>query len=157
MLNPTHVRELIIEPALLSLNLRSEAAVELVLGTAIQESSLTFLRQLEDGPAIGLFQMEPATHDDLYKNFIAYRADRFMPALQATERHAGIGAAGRMAGNLWYAAMMCRLHYFRVPDALPAAGDIEAQAAMWKKVYNTHLGAGTEEEYLENWFSVMGD
>lgn len=54
-----------------------------------------------------------------------------------------------------YAAMMCRIHYRRVSEPLPAAGDLPAQAAYWKKWYNTELGAGTEAEYIEHWNQVM--
>ena len=35
------------------------------------------------------------------------------------------------------------LCYYRQPEALPEAGDIEGQAAFRKQHYNTPLGAGT--------------
>lgn len=142
-----HVEDLIIHPALEALQLNSQAARELLLGTAIQESNLTYLEQLGGGPALGLFQMEPATHDDIWYNYLAYRGE-------LAQRVPG-GVVGRqaieMVGNLWYAAAMCRIHYYRAPDPLPEAGDLEGQAAYWKKYYNTVQGAGTVEHYIRNW------
>ena len=43
--------------------------------------TMTHLRQLEDGPAIGLYQCEPATHHDLFLNFLRYQADLYSAAL----------------------------------------------------------------------------
>jgi hypothetical protein len=43
---------------------------------------------------------------------------------------------------------MCRLHYRRVAEPLPAAKDTEAMAAYWKAHYNTPLGKGTVEKAL---------
>jgi len=37
--------------------------------------------------------------------------------------------AGFIANDLMYGAVVCRLCYYRKPDALPEAGDIEGQAA----------------------------
>ena len=147
MLDIGQLRELVIRPALEALHLYSEAAEELVIGTAIQESGLRYLRQLGHGPALGLWQMEPATHDDLWLNFLAYRPD----LANRVESLVAAPIPQALAGNLWYAAAMCRVHYYRAPEALPEAGDSEGQAALWKLRYNTPRGAGTVEEYLANW------
>ena len=66
---------LVIRPALEKLSLWSLSAEELVLGTAIVESGLTYLKQHGDGPALGLWQVEPATHDELYTNFLNFRLE----------------------------------------------------------------------------------
>lgn len=144
-----HLRQLVIRPACEAIGLYSLAAEELLLGTACQESKCgTFLKQLGSGPALGIFQMEPRTDDDLWANFISHRGqfagklDQLMP---------GEPDAAEMVWNLRYAAAMCRIHYYRVRDPLPAAGDVRAQATYWKRFYNTPRGAGTEAEYLTNW------
>lgn len=138
---------LILDPALERLGLNSVAARELVLGTAIQESHLKYLKQLGTGPALGLFQMEPATHDDIWNNFLAYKPD----LAQKLNGSAIRPHAVKMIGDLWYAAGMCRIHYYRVKAPLPPTGDIIGQAEYWKKYYNTPLGAGTVKEYVDNW------
>jgi len=135
----------------------SVAASELLLGTAIQESRLTYLVQLGGGPALGVFQMEPATFKDIWINYLAFR-----PSIsKSVQSIAGVGAAEhataeQMVWHLAFAAAMCRVHYRRVPEAMPPAGDRPAQAEYWKEYYNTPLGAGTAEEYIENWENAHG-
>lgn len=133
----------IVRPVLLGLQLHSIAAENLVLGTALHESHLKFLQQIK-GPARGVFQMEPATHNDLWKNFLAY--DKKLTTLV---RYYCIGEpdADEMEGNLYYAAAMCRIHYRRIKAPLPNNFPPEL-AAYWKKFYNTSLGRGTIEQAL---------
>ena len=102
---------------------------------------------------MGPFQMEPATHDDIFENYLQYQGV-LRQRVMAQVRGGFEPDAMNMAGNLYYACAMCRVHYRRVRDALPTAGDLPAQAAYWKKYYNTPLGRGTETEYIENWEKV---
>lgn len=138
---------LVIRPALEAIELYSPAAAELVLGTACQESNLRYLHQLGHGPAKGLWQMEPATHDDLWTNFINGRA-KFREPLKSMSI---LADPDEMVWNLLYAAAMCRVHYYRVKAPLPKVGKLEDQARYWKRYYNTVHGAGTVEEYIANW------
>ena len=137
---------LVIRLALKKLRLWSPSAEELVFGTAIVESGLTYLKQHGDGPALGLWQVEPATHDDLYTNFLNYRPELGSKLIEL--RAAGLSLDENLATNLMYGAAVCRLCYYRKPDALPEAGDIEGQAAFWKQHYNTIFGAGTVSKYV---------
>ena len=148
MLDVVQFRDLVVAPTLHMIDLYSPAAVNLVLGTAIQESRLTYLKQLGGGPALGLYQMEPATHEDIWTNYLAYRPEI---ASRIRSLTAYPQMSGELVGNLWYATGMCRVHYRRVPVALPDADDIEGLAEYWKEHYNTFEGAGTVEEFIENW------
>ena len=149
MIDVQHFILHVIRPSLEKLGLGGLAAEELLLGTALQESRLIYLHQLGQGPAKGVFQMEPVTHNDIWTNFLAYR-----PEIANKVRELSISngqSPSEMCGNMYYAAAMCRVHYLRVPAPLPDAGDLEGQAEYWKEHYNTHLGAGTVEEYIENY------
>ena len=153
MLDPRQFTEYVIRPALEALtgpdkDFGGKAAEELLLGTAIQESRLTFLHQI-GGPALGVFQVEPDTHNDLYANYLSYRPHlrKRLSALSGGERHTSL-----LITNLTYAAAVARLLYYRDSRPLPEAGDVEGQAAYWKRVYNTTYGKGTPEEYISNWF-----
>lgn len=132
--------------------LHSPAAVELLVGTALKESGgLRWRRQLNHGPARGLFQMEGATYDDIWRNYLAFR-----PALADAIRSAFTPAGGELTFDQIvdddaYAAVMARLKYYRVPAPLPPAGDVQAQARYWKEHYNTKLGKGTVASYVETW------
>ena len=139
-----------IRPALHTLEEGGLAAEQLVLGTGIQESLLVHRRQLGNGPARGLFQMEPATHDDCWQNFLRFQdalAEKVRQTLEAGQQP----VATTLEVNDRYAAAMCRIHYLWVTPPLPAANDIRAMANYWKQHYNTPLGAGSPEEFMEKW------
>lgn len=148
------LRDVVVRPTLKLLGLWSPAAEELVIGTILQESGGGhWLHQLGSGPAVGICQMEPTTHDDLWNNFL-----RFRPELAAKVKSLMIGAVAdvdEMAGNLYYAVAMCRVHYLRVKDPLPPVGDVTAQAAYYKAHYNTGLGAATTAQYIANWYRAF--
>jgi hypothetical protein len=134
--------------------LHSRAANQLLLGTSAQESRFgTYLKQIQ-GPALGVFQMEPLTEEDIWRNYLAFR-----PGIENTIKAlTGVMAPSsrHLQGNLLYQIAMARLHYFRVPEPLPAADDIPALAAYWKQHYNTPLGRGTEAEFVENYHRYVG-
>jgi len=149
-INSNQLQKEIIEPTLRRLDLHSKAAVHLLLGTCAQESHMgEYIRQLGNGPALGIYQMEPATHDDIVENFLQYK--RQLKQRIAREFGYNNYIADRMIYDLRYATVMARLHYFRVAAAIPPSTQIEALAAYWKRYYNTHLGAGTVEEFIENY------
>jgi hypothetical protein len=143
-LNVGQFRTKLLDPTLEYLGLYSPAASNLLLGTALQESRLEFILQIR-GPAIGLFQMEPATFYDIYLNYLAYQ-----PKLKTLVDDLAIGTPdpAEMAGNIFFAIGMARVHYRRVSAPLPDANDALALASYWKKYYNTPLGRGTVEEAL---------
>jgi hypothetical protein len=139
VIDPDHLRQYVIRPTLKTIGLWSENAERLLLGTACKESDCgRWLKQLGGGPALGIYQMEPATHNDLWENFLMYR--------DVPLKNSG---AERMVGDLYYASAMCRFAYRRVPEPIPDT--LPGQAQYWKHWYNTYLGAGTEEEYIAAW------
>ena len=122
---------------------KSVAAEQLLMGTALQESGLMYLRQIGGGPALGLFQMEPATHNDIWSSFLDYR-----PKLQVLMGSFNSDVSA-LKTDLLYAACMARIHYWRRPEPLPAENDFPAQAAYWKDHYNTREGHGSVSQYLK--------
>lgn len=141
-LDASQLRINVVRPTLEYISLHSDSAENLVLGTALTESHGKYLRQIK-GPALGLWQMEPATHDDIWDNWLKYKTSltnsvaELMSPAQLTE------GALELVGNLYYGAAMCRIFYRRLPDPLPAPDDFMAMARLWKNRYNTHLGRGT--------------
>lgn len=152
-LDVRHVLEYVVRPAIRPLGpaYATTAAEQIVLGTAAQESGFRYLRQVGGGPALGLWQMEPAT--------FRWLRDQFAP------NHGLSGAVNKFAHstpedvelmwNLRLAAAYCRLRYIADPEPLPAAGDTARQAAYWKRVYNSVVGAGTAEQYLQSWARLI--
>lgn len=156
-LDAKQFRALIVRPALEAIGLWSQEAENLVCGTAAQESRLSYVKQIGTGPALGLFQMEPATHDDIWNNYLRYNLGwvAAVKRLAATDdgNPRGFPDASEMVWNLRYAAAMCRIHYRRQPGAIPFS--LEGMAAYWKKYYNTVLGDGTPQQFIQN-YSLIG-
>lgn len=156
--SPQEFTTLIIEPALCNLTEIpfSRAATELLLGTALHESAgLKHRRQLQNGPARSFFQMEPATHNDIYTNFLAYNAS-LKTQVESFLCSPTSNKIFELEYNDTYAAVMARVHYFRASGSLPAAGDLAGQASYWKRTYNTVLGAGTPQKYMSDWRTYQG-
>lgn len=145
------VLQYVVTPTLQYLNPEipySRAADRLLLGTAIHESGdLRWLDQTTPGPgpALGLWQMEPATHDDLWSRFIEFR-----PGLAhklRTLRAPWATSVENLRFTLPYACGMARTLYFRSPDRMPDVNDIDAMAAWAKRTFNTIKGKATVDDY----------
>jgi hypothetical protein len=152
----------VIEPVLASLSelsgreLGGEAAVQLLLATAVHESGgLVHRRQLSGGPALGLYQMEPATHDDIWMNFLSSREDLDSAMRSMFTPAEGVLEASLMEIDDGYATAMARVHYLRARAVLPPAGDLDKIAAYWKRNYNTPAGRGTPEAFIASQQGVL--
>jgi len=151
-------REHVVRPALQRLALWSQAAENLVHGTALKESNLRYVRQLGSGPAVGPFQMEPETHLSLWVNGIprypVLRAE--LVNMTTFSRGADVPSPSEMIANWIYAAAMCRVHYYLVPKRLPAADDALGMAKYWKTYYNSVMGKGTVDGALPHFQFACG-
>ncbi|MZR30883.1 hypothetical protein [Sneathiella litorea] len=138
------LRGLVVRPTLTALQMGGEAAENLVLGTGLVESGFRALRQVK-GPALGVYQCEPATYDDILR-YLERREDiaRRLRPLAAGDWPP---TAEQLVWNLKFATAICRIHYWRKPGAIPT--DRAGQAAYWKRHYNTALGRGTVARYMK--------
>ena len=136
MIDVEQFRLHIVRATLMSLRMWSMAAENLLLGTAVQESGLKYLRQFDAGPARGVYQIEPATHDDIVKRYLKRKPAlrKLVSALAAPEP----SRIDQLATNLAYATAICRLRYWMVPKPLPEAGDIKGLAKYWKDHFHTY-------------------
>ena len=127
-------------------------AENLILGTAAQESAYgKYTVQIGGGPARGKFQMEKATHDDIWKNFLKYKprlAKLVLSISGLTEPD-----FNSLEKNDIYACAMCRVHYFRVKEPIPTT--INGYAYYWKQFYNTPEGKGTISEFINNYIKYV--
>lgn len=156
MLFPRDLRSLVIVPTLQRLDLYSPAAANLLLATAIAESVVGGWQHLAQvgGPALGLYQIEPATHRDVWENFLRFRNPLRgkVWGLSASGQRQGplaVPQDGELIWNLAYATAIARIVYARDPEPLPPAHDLPALGAYWKRVFNTAGGKGTVEGFLD--------
>jgi len=147
-INAKQLRMLIVRHTLHEMDMWSPASENLVMGTCAQESHLgSYIKQLSNGPALGIYQMEPNTYLDvlaivwpLYRNYSEWLKTYVIP-----------NDPNALIYDLRLATVMCRLHYRRQQEPLPAYDDIIGLARYWKKYYNTEEGKGTCEEFIHNY------
>ena len=139
----------LIERVLDWIGLQSEAAVNLLMGTAAQESAFgTYLRQVGGGPALGVFQMEPRTEVDIWLNYLQYR-DKMAASVRGIAGYFEMGGiSSRLEWNLAYQIAMARIQYRRIKAPLPDPDDIEGLARYWKEQYNTPKGSGAVKDIV---------
>lgn len=154
-MDPVHLLRYVIAPTLEHMaahepRMDNPASRALVLGTGLHESALKYLQQLGDGPAMGLYQMEPFTHDDLWLSYLRNRPDIERLFRGLVPGHLQIPPpATLLRTDLGYATAMCRLRYWVRPEALPPF-EPAALARYHEVHYNTRLGAiGATLEVLE--------
>jgi len=147
MIYKVQLKDLIIR-TLKAIDLHSDDAVNLLMGTAAQESALGYyLRQLNNAPALSIFQIEPFTFNDHVKYLKRYKmnlANKILEFSGASEFKAEF-----LEFNIAFACAIARVHYLRKPGKLP--NTIDGYARYWKKHYNTYLGKGTEIEFISNY------
>lgn len=150
MLNSSQLRELIIKPALQDLNLLSDDAIELLIFTCANESDGgTYIKQV-GGPALGIYQMEPATYNDIWQNFIIPNHSIGIQMLH--NFNAGrMPEEDRMIYDLRFATAMARLFYARIPSPLPRSIDITGMWNYYKTHYNTSAGKADHDQAVRKY------
>ena len=130
---------------LLSLKLYSNASiVKMIFETACVESNCgEYIKQI-NGPACGIFQIEPNTAQDIIDNYIKYRS-RYKDIFDMLYIKA-FTLSQNLKYNLAFSVFMCRMFYMRIKESIP--NTVEKRAEYWKKYYNTEQGKGTTTEYI---------
>lgn len=154
-MNAIHFRQHVIKPTLDHINMWSQPAEDLLCGTALAESKLRWLTQHGGGPALGVYQIEPATFSDIWDRYLERRTD-------IKERVEELAAPApslerQLITNLAFATAIARVRYFMDPAPLPSPHDMNyasyvfALAETWKRVFNTHQGAGTVDHFVASY------
>lgn len=145
-ININDLRNYIVRPTLEHLNLWTQAAENLLLGTAAQESQMGHYLHQVKGLALGIYQIEPATHYDIWKNYLAYHSELAEAIYQL-----GSPKEEQLIFNLSYATAIARVFYLRVKEPLPDANDLKGLAAYYKRYYNTSRGKATTSDYVKSY------
>lgn len=117
----------------------TESAIRLLCMIAAHESGdFHYVRQLR-GPAMSLFQIEPATFENLC-NFAINRRLTIASSLPCSE--------WQLVFDQRFAAAMGRVFFLRFKEPLPGADNLDDLARYAKQYWNTHLGKATPDDYL---------
>ena len=152
MLDAKQFKQLVSD-TLTAINLGGDTAINLVMGTCLQESGLHWLQQENGGVAVGIAQCEPATYHDIctrinmhviqYKKILNYLNMPFFPA-----------DATALIGNMTLAIIICRLKYWLLSQPLPG-NTVNELSAYYITYYNTSAGAATIEQATKNFQIAM--
>jgi hypothetical protein len=127
----------VIQPALTPHGLWCADSEELLMLTAAQESKLGFnLTQEGNGYAKSPWQIEPPTFKWMQERY---------PMLIGTRK------VDELLYDLRLAALVARLRYRVVQEALPSRFDVIGMATYYKKYFNTYMGAATVAEAMKNY------
>lgn len=148
-MDPQQLRKTISD-TLQAIGLCSEDAVELLMMVAAHESGLGHYLYQVGGTALGAWETEPATYNDILKNYLDYRITLKLIILKALNMQI-MPDASFLAHNLRLAIIMARLQFLRHPDPLPDKSDLVAMGALCKAVFNSAKGKATAQEYIDDY------
>jgi len=152
VISAAQLRDEVISPCLQYLGRHSDDAVDLVLGTAAHESHLGYYLRQVKGPAQGIFQIEPDTHQSNWNNYLLYRpelAEKVRQLASVRSIESGVPHDSELIYNLFYATAICRIVYLPAKPAIPST--LEGRAQYWKDHFNTAKGKGTVGKYLADY------
>lgn len=153
-MNTEQLLELIITPThkYMGGNYQSDSADLLSLCTAAIESDCGYyIKQNDGGPALGIWQMEPPTHSDIWANCDVLKDLDFECLICDLQCLAGVNykkCKSHLVNSPMYACAMARLKYSMDSKALPEITgdrilDVHNFYNYYKRVYNTELGKST--------------
>lgn len=142
-----------IKSTLKKYNMYSEGMYKLLLGTAAAESEFGKFNKQISGPALGVFQMEPRTAQDIWTEYLEYK-----PILRAkvkTTLWKNVNLKTQLRYNLEYQTIMAVVHYKRAEEKNNIK--IEDNASRWscafyyKKYYNSYKGKGSTIKFFRKY------
>ncbi|MTI12283.1 hypothetical protein [Sansalvadorimonas verongulae] len=153
------LRTLVIRPTLKHLNLWSEAAENLLLGTAAQESGLGEHLKIGDHRALGIYQITPRMHRNIWDNFLATQPELASKVRGLASQHEFLNHPhAELATNLSYATAIALMVYLRRGKGLPAysADDPERLGRYWHNNFHSKP-QGTVEEFVIHYNALVRD
>jgi hypothetical protein len=148
-LDLTQFRDLVVRVTTAQ-ELCSEVSTNLILGTCAKESAFgIYLKQMGEGPALGIFQIEPKTEQDIWNNYLFYGRANKRKAIYQISGVRSYNNNGALEWNIAYGICMCRLHYRRIAEPFPALDDIEALGWYWDTHYNRNPLKGTVAQFVK--------
>ncbi len=141
------LRTFVIRPTLRHLGHLSDAAEELLMGTAAQESAMG--TRLRGDQGFGIFRIRPQTHRRVWDRFLIHHPSMASLIRGLASQHEFLtDPHGELAINLRYATAIAWLIYYRHNQPLPDATDIKGLASYWRKHYQRSPGSGSQEFVL---------
>ncbi len=149
MISCVQFTNLVLIPALQEIDLYSENAKVLLQTIMAHESNMgQFVAQYDGGPALGFYQMEPNTFDEVWNKILG---ERFILKHQIMKscNFASEPLPEDMVYNLKFATQMARAFFLRIKAPLPDSTNIAKVARYAKLFWDTPEGKATDEDYIQ--------
>ncbi|MCL6272189.1 hypothetical protein M3P05_19905 [Sansalvadorimonas sp. 2012CJ34-2] len=151
------LRTLVIRPTLKHLNMWSETAENLLLGTAAQESGLGEHLRLDNHRALGLYQISPRMHRNVWDNFLALEPELASKVRGlASQREFLQHPHAELATNLSYATAIALMIYLRGGRSLPekSGASPERLGRFWHNNFHSKP-QGTVADFINHYHSLV--
>lgn len=156
-LAPDLVLHTVIRPTLLQMDMWSATAEKLLFMIAAHESGgFRYVKQIK-GPAVGLWQMEPKTLEDICNRYLMLRKNHARRVLVKQFSLFETIKAEHLKTNHRLACALARMRLAMVPQPFPPLDDDEGLARYAKTYWNTATGEATPEEYLSDYETYLPD
>ncbi|MRI35426.1 hypothetical protein EOPP23_20920 [Endozoicomonas sp. OPT23] len=130
------------------------------MGTAAVESAMGFHLKQDDHQALGIFQISPRMHRNIWDRFLATQTDlSSLVRGLASQREFLAHPHLELATNLSYSAAIAWLVYYRTGKAIHKIepNDIKAFGKLWHNHFHRH-NPGTVESYVESYqLLILGE
>jgi hypothetical protein len=110
-----------------------------------------YLKQIGGGPALGIIQMEPTTHDSIWDNGDSIWDNAFLMGIVTKDEfdNKRQPLAGRLIYDLRYNVFMARQYLFM--DTAPLPSTPYQMSAYLKDYWNSAGGAADSNSYLRDY------
>lgn len=141
---------------------------KLLIETAAYESDGGAVIKQVGGPALGVYQIEPSTHDYIVRKWLHTEESKevfqksnlrnvvdgwYVQAPPGTNRY-------NLKKNIHYQTTIAFLVYYHRVGGWPDLSTVESRAKIYKTYYNTPKGKGKKKKYIEaakNFWEVNGE
>ncbi len=152
-MNANELKTTIIEPVLEAMYMSSPRATQMLLGIAAVESDMTQNLKNTICSSLGPWQIEKKTFEDIKDRYLM-RDDK-QQLRDDVENVCGVKLENlpfeELLTNFKLGAAFARIRLWWVSTPLPEANDVEGMAEYWKAHYNTALGAGAEQDFVDKY------
>ncbi|MGQ9425912.1 hypothetical protein ACXYTJ_05085 [Gilvimarinus sp. F26214L] len=126
---------------------RARAAENLLLGTAAQESGLGFHLRINRARGIGIYQITPQIHVNIWDRYLIDHPDLASDIRGLASQHEFLAHPhAELATNLSYATAIAWMVYRRTKRKLPAADDILGLGNFWFRHF-PHRSSETADDF----------
>lgn len=153
----TELRHYVVRPTLKHMGMWSQPAENLLLGTAARESGLGFHLKMANTQALGIYQISPKMHRNIWDRFLAPKSDlSSLVRGLASQREFLSHPHHELATNLAYATAIAWLVYWRhEPNVTKIEStDIKSMGRLWQKYFHSRC-PGTVESFVDSYRELV--